>query len=150
MSSPTECPGNSVRPVSSLLRPIVLLFCVAATAASSASSSSLKNARLAESQQDYDRAVVEYTKAAREHPNDRNLHESLEQAKLRAAQDHFTRARRLSSTGKLEEALIEYQLASELNPTNSAIQDEMRTIRSQLRAKIAVNEEGKTQLETLI
>jgi len=133
-----------------LFRQIALLFCVAATAASCASSSSLKNARLAESQQDYDRAVVEYTKAAREHPNDRNLHESLEQAKLRAAQDHFTRARRLSSTGKLEEALIEYQLASELNPTNSAIQDEMRTIRSQLRAKIAVNEEGKTQLETLI
>src|SRR6476619_115113 len=104
MSLPTECPANSLRRVSALFRQIALLLCVTITAASCASSSSLKNAYLAESQQDFDRAVVEYTKAAREHPNDRNIHESLEQAKLRAAQDHFTRARRMSSVGKLEEA----------------------------------------------
>ncbi len=52
--------------------------------------------------------------------------------------------------GKLDEALVEYQLALELNPTNQTIHDEMRTARTQMRAKIAVNEEGKTRLETLI
>ena len=115
-----------------------------------ATSSSIRAARLAESQQDYDRAVVEYTKVVRARPNDRMARASLEQAKLRAAQDHFTRARRMASVGKVEEALVEYQLAAELNPSNQSILDEMRTARAQLRAKIAVNEEGKTRLETLI
>ena len=119
-------------------------------AAACATSAALREARLAESRQDFDRAVIEYTKVVRQHPDDRNARASLEQAKLRAAQDHFTRARRLSSIGKLEEALVEYQLASELNPTHQAIQDEMRTARAQIRAKIAINEEGKTRLETLI
>jgi general secretion pathway protein D len=115
-----------------------------------ATNAAIRDARLAEAQQDFDRAVIEYAKAVRAHPDDRNARASLEQAKLRAAQDHFTRARRLASVGKLEEALIEYQISLELNPTNQTIQDEMRTARAQMRAKIAVNEEGKTRLETLI
>ena len=86
----------------------------------------------------------------RARPDDRTARASLEQAKKRAAQDHFTRARRMASIGKLEEALVEYQLAAELDPTHQSIQDEMRTARSQLRAKIAVDQEGKTRLETLV
>ena len=105
-----------------------------------ATNPALRDARLAEAQQDFDRAVIEYTKAVRANPDDRNARASLEQAKLRAAQDHFTRARRLASVGKLDEALVEYQLALELNPTNQTIHDEMRTARTQMRAKIAVNE----------
>jgi general secretion pathway protein D len=133
-----------------VIRYLMIALCLASLAAGCAAGGALRAARLAESQQDFDRAVVEYTKALRARPNDRTLRASLEQAKLRAAQDHFTRARRLASIGKLEEALIEYQLAAELNPTNGAIQDEMRTARAQIRAKIAVSAEGKTQLETLI
>ncbi len=41
---------------------------------------------------------------------------SLDRAKLRASQDHFARARRHAATGRTEEALVEYQLAAELNP----------------------------------
>ena len=115
-----------------------------------ATSDAMRAARLAESQQDFDRAVVEYTKVVRANPDDRTARASLEQAKIRASQDHFTRARRLSAIGKLEESLIEYQLALELNPANRAAQDEMRSVRTQIRAKIAVSEEGKTRLETLI
>ncbi len=128
--------------------PFLLSLTIAATGC--ATNAALRDARLAEAQQDFDRAVIEYTKAVRANPDDRNARASLEQAKLRAAQDHFTRARRLASVGKLDEALVEYQLALELNPTNQTIHDEMRTARTQMRAKIAVNEEGKTRLETLI
>ena len=59
-------------------------------------------------------------------------------------------ARRLASTGKLEEALVEFQMAAELNPANGDIQDELRSTRAKLRAKVPVTREGKTQLETLI
>lgn len=115
-----------------------------------ATSTALRTAHDAEAQQDYDRAIVEYTKILKTRPNDRNVRASLEQAKLRSAQDHFTRGRRLAATGKLEEALVEFQLASELNPTASEVQAAVQSTRAQLRAKIAVSEEGRTHLETLV
>ena len=45
---------------------------------------------------------------------------------------------------------MEYELASELNPTSGAVDDELRSTRNQLRAKIAVAREGKTRLQTLV
>jgi general secretion pathway protein D len=134
------------------MRPVHLIFvaCLVAGAAGCATSSALRAAHAAESQQDFDRAVIEYTKVARERPNDRTVRASLEQAKLRASQDHFARGRRLASIGKLEEALIELQLAGELNPLNVDVQEEIGRTRAQLRAKIAVNNDGKTRLETII
>ena len=107
-------------------------------------------ARDAEARQDYDIAVAEYTKLLRENPDHKDARLGLERAKLRASQDHFARGRRLAATGKLEEALVEYQIASELNPANSDIQTELQDTRRQLRTKVAVREDGKTRLESLI
>src|ERR1700682_5546918 len=55
----------------------------------------------AERRQDYDRAVVEYPKPVRLHPDDTEARLGLERARLRAAADHFQRGRRLAATGKL-------------------------------------------------
>jgi len=129
---------------------VALFACLVAGSVGCATAAAMRAGQRAESQQDYDRAVIEYTKAVRERPSDRNVRASLEQAKMRAAQDHFARGRRLASIGKLEEALVEFQIAGELNPTNGSVQEEMSRARSQLRAKIAVAEEGKTRLETVI
>jgi general secretion pathway protein D len=125
---------------------------VAVTLVSCASSSggSLKVAMDAEMSQNYDIAVAEYTKILRAKPDSRDARQGLERAKMRASQDHFTRARRLSATGKLEEALVEYQAAAELNPANNDIERELQDTRSQLRAKVAVADNGKTRLESLI
>ena len=111
---------------------------VAMLVACASGSGSLRVARNAETSQNYDLAVAEYTKVLRENPDSREARQGLERAKLRASQDHFTRARRLSATGKLEEALVEYQLASELNPGNAEIDRELQDTRLQLRAKIAI------------
>ena len=97
-----------------------------------------------------DRAVVEYTKAVRLHPDDTNARVGLERAKLRASEDHFQRGRRLAATGKYDQALVEYELAAEMNPTSGDVEDELRATRNKLRAKIAVAREGKTELQTLI
>ena len=99
---------------------------------------------------DYDRAVVEYTRALSERPDDYDLRIALDRAKLRASEEHFSRGRRLASTGKLDEAVVELQVAAELAPANGAIDDELRRARAQLRARVAVTREGKTRLETLI
>jgi len=139
-------------PNSSLAQPLraALLVAVTLTLVSCASTGSLRTARSAEGTQNYDVAVAEYTKVLRDNPNNREALQGLERAKLRASQDHFGKARRLAATGTLEEALVEYQLASELNPGNSDIERELQDTRTQLRAKIAVRDEGKTRLESLI
>ena len=123
---------------------------IVCTMASCATTGSLRVARNAEAAQNYDLAVAEYTKLLRENPDNRDARMGLERARLRAAQDHFTKARRLNATGNLEEALVEYQLAAELNPGNSEVDRELQETRSQLRAKVAIREDGKTRLESLI
>ena len=115
-----------------------------------ATTSNIRNGQRDEMAEDYDQAVVEYTKALRAHPDDRHARRSLERVKLRGAQEHFTRGRRLAFGGKTDEALVEYQLASELNPASKEIDDALREARTQLRTRVAVAREGKTKLETLI
>jgi general secretion pathway protein D len=115
-----------------------------------ATTASLRSGERAEQGQDYDRAVAEYTAALKKHPNDRLTQVALQRAKLRASQDHYARARRLEATGKLDEALVEFQIAAEMNPGNADIDDALRNVRTQLRTKVVVSREGKTQLETLI
>ena len=110
----------------------------------------VRSGERAEQVQDYDRAVVEYTKAVKQNPDNQTARLALERAKLRASQDHFTRGRRLEATGKPDEALVELQLAAELNPGSGDIETLLGTVRGQLRTKIAVAREGKTQLESLI
>jgi len=129
---------------------VVLALATAATLAACATGGSLRMARNAELSQNYDVAVAEYTKLLRRNPDSREARQGLERAKLRASQDHFTKARHLAATGKLEEALIEYQLASELNPANAEIERELQGTRSQLRTKVAIADSGKTRLESLI
>jgi general secretion pathway protein D len=115
-----------------------------------AATSALRDGQRAEQTQDHDRAVVEYTKAVRLRPTDTNARVALERAKLRASADHFAKGRRLSSLGKYDEALVEYQLAAELNPTSSEVDEALRATRTQLRTRVAVAREGKTDLEALI
>jgi len=129
---------------------LTLAALLAVTVVACASSGSLRVAHDAEMTQNYDMAVAEYNKVLVRDPGNRQALGGLERAKLRASQDHFTKARRLTAASKLEESLVEYQLANELNPANPEIQRELQETRSQLRAQIAVREDGKTRLESLI
>jgi general secretion pathway protein D len=121
---------------------LLVTGCAAATAT--------RVAREAETRQDYDLAIVQYTKALRQHPDDINARVGLDRAKLRASQDHFARARRLAATAKLDQALVEYEVSAELNPSNPDIDTELNTTRHELQAKVAVAHEGKTELQNII
>jgi general secretion pathway protein D len=131
-------------------RAAATLLAVCLFACGCAASGALRRGSDAERRQDYDLAVVEYTKALRLRPDDVNARIALERSKLRAAQDHFMRGRRFAATGRFDQALVEYEVASELSPTNGDVDQELRATRNKLRAKIAVAREGKTELQTLI
>ena len=127
-----------------------LLLLLAVFVAGCATTAALRSGERAELGQQYDLAVVEYTKALQSDPDNTAARQGLERSKLRAAQDHFTRGRRFQAAGRLDEALVELQIAAELNPGALNIDEELRAVRAQLRTRIAVTREGKTELETLI
>ena len=115
-----------------------------------ATAQALRQGRQAEFLQEYDRAIVEYTKVLREDPDNRDARQGLDRVKVRSAIEHFTRGRRLAQSGRLEDALVELQIAAELNPASGDVEDLLGTVRSQLRNKVAVSREGRTELESLI
>ena len=142
---------SALQPVPELRRRgVTATLALCLLAAGCASSGALRRGRDAEQRRDYDVAVVEYTKAVRLHPDDANARLALDRAKLRASQDHFARGRRLAATGRLDQALVELEVASELNPGDGDVDDELRATRNKLRAKVAVAREGKTELQTII
>lgn len=121
-----------------------------ACSAACATAGSLRAGQRAEQAQNYDLAVAEYTKALRAKPDDRDARVSLDRARLRAADAHFSLGRRLASRNRFEEALIELQIANELNPASADIEAELRRARAGLRAKLALGSEGQTALQTLV
>ena len=127
-----------------------LVIVLASALAGCATASSLRVAHAAEQAQDYDRAVVEYRRVLRTQPGNGEARISLERARLRAAQQHAVRGRQFAGNGRFEDALVEYQLAAELNPTDSAVDAALKDIRQKLRTKVQVDHDGRTQLQALI
>ena len=127
-----------------------LVATVVVVAAGCASSASFRNGKQAERERNYDRAVIEYTRALQDRPHDRDAQLGLDRAKLRAAQTHYADGRRLAGLSRWEDALAEYQIAYDLNPTAGDIERELRETRNRVRMKLAAREEGQTELEALI
>jgi general secretion pathway protein D len=129
---------------------LAAVLAVAALTSACAAAAASRRGRDAEFRRDYDRAVVEYTKALRLDPDSGSARSGLERNKARATDEHLQRARRLAAVGKFDEAVVEYGVAAELSPANSTVDEELRTTRNKLRAKVAVTREGKTELQNLI
>jgi tetratricopeptide (TPR) repeat protein len=115
-----------------------------------ASGNSMKLAEQAERRSDFDRAVVEYTNVLRKNPDNHAARTSLQRVRIRASEEHYLRGRRLSASERYQEAALELQLATELNPTNTSADAELREVRRRLRTKVAVERGDKTELEALI
>jgi len=115
-----------------------------------ATTSGLRSGERAELAQDYDLAVVEYTRALEQDPSNRAAQQGLDRSKLRAAQDHYTRGRRFYVASRLDQALVELEVAAELNPADTTVGDLLNTVRAQLRTQTPRAGAGKTDLETLV
>jgi len=115
-----------------------------------ATTGAMRDARKAERRQNHDRAIIEYSKVLRLNPEDKEARIGLSRAKHRASLAHFAHARRLSARNELDEALIEYQIAFELNPSSGDIELELESTKNKLKAKLAVNRNSLTKLESLV
>ena len=126
---------------------VLVLVCLGGTGCATRAQDRAHSAELSEN---YDAAVLEYTRALRERPDDRGLGRDLERAKLRAGQYHYALGRRLAGLGNYDDALVEYQIAAEMNPSSGDIRDALRETRVAVQTRLAAREDGQTQLETLI
>jgi type II secretory pathway component GspD/PulD (secretin)/Flp pilus assembly protein TadD len=70
---------------------------------------------------DWDTAVEHYRKAVQEEPKKPEYKIALERAMISASQIHLDQARILEARGQLEDALRQYQRASEFDPPNRQI-----------------------------
>jgi general secretion pathway protein D len=104
----------------------------------------------AERRDDFDQAIAAYAQALAADPENIEIATSLKRARLRGSTVHFTKGRRAAGAGKYEEALVEFQLALELNPASGEAEAAVREMRAALRTKMAVRKDGTTQLESLI
>jgi len=123
------------------------LALVLVAALAGCASNALKQARVADELRDVDLAVASYTKAVREHPNNQEAVQGLERARLRASENHLYAGRRLVAQGRYEDAQLELQIATELNPTNAAAETELQQVRVRIREKLSRPETGPTDLE---
>jgi general secretion pathway protein D len=110
----------------------------------------LTRARQADELRDYDTAVAQYAKVVREHPTNQNARLALERAKLRASDAHLARGRRYLAIGRYDDAALELQIATDLNPTNGDVERDLRAARAAVRARLAAPPEGTTALEGVL
>ena len=139
-------PGAGSSRTSRLLLVCVMLTVVAACA----TAGGMRQAQNAEQAQDFDLAVAHYSRIVRAEPDNREARLGLERAKLRASEVHLGRGRRVFSQGRYDDAVVELQVAYELNPTSGVIEDDLRMARAAQRAKLAAPAEGETALESVL
>jgi general secretion pathway protein D len=101
-----------------------------------ATSAAFRAGEKADRSHDYDRAVLEYSKAVKEHPDNVQYRRSLEAARIRASTEHTTAARRLAGRGLYKEAMDEYTLALDLNPASTTLPSEIREVEAQRDAGV--------------
>ena len=118
-----------------LLRPATLLLVVLAvtllTAADSARSSYNKG-QDAEKRQDYERAFDYYQEAYRQKPKDLRYRAAYEHTKFLAGAAHVHRGQLLRDSGKLDEAVVEFQKAASIDPSSFIAQQELRRTQDQI------------------
>ena len=150
MSSTPRTPKHPRSPQKWSAVETLLVWGAIALFSAACATSARDRARIAEQAENFDEAVVEYTRALQGRPGDRALQRDLERAKLRAAQYHYAQGRRQTGIGNYEEALVEYQIASELNPEGGEIQDALRDTRQAVQTQLVARRDGLTALEAVI
>lgn len=110
-----------------------LLLLAAVSVTGCATSAAFRAAQVAERRGDYDRAVIEYSRALKQHPSNARYRQYLERVRIRAAQDHHMAAERLTGRGLYKEALDELVLAADLAPNAASIRDEIVQLKERMR-----------------
>jgi general secretion pathway protein D len=93
-----------------------------------------RRAEIASQTGNWDDAVLYWTQAVEQEPANIAYRGNLLRARVRASQVHFEQGKDFYAAGVLERALVEYQQAVQLDPSNQYAQVELRRVRDELAA----------------
>ncbi len=93
-----------------------------------------RQAEIASQSGDWDNAVLYWSRAVDQDPTNIAYKGALLRAKVRASQEHFEKAKQFHEAGVLERALVEFQQAVQLDPSNQYAQVELKKVRDELDA----------------
>lgn len=114
-----------------LLVPVLL----AALVASCAANASFRKAESAEVAGNWDEAVLRYLEALDNDPGNIKYRAALLRAKIKASQAHFEKGKQFEKANVIERALVEYQQAAQLDPTNQYAAAQLEHVRRALVAQ---------------
>jgi len=131
---------SKIREVTVRLPILLLLLAVLLPIASCTSHLASRQAEIAAQRGDWDEAVLGYMKALEQSPENLEYRASLMRAKIKASQDHFEKGKEYEKAGVVERALIEYQQAVQLDPTNQYALAQLENVREAYAAQRASRE----------
>ena len=95
--------------------------------------------------QNFDQAVLSYSKAVALKPGQTRYTVALARAKLKASTEHFEKGRRYFESGQLDLAIAEFQQTLLLNPSNQHADNELQRATREKRRR----EAGPSEIEQL-
>ena len=113
---------RAFRPASALL----LAFALVLSSSAENSKSLYKKGQLAEARQNYEQAYDLYKKAYDQTPQDVSYRSAYERLRFLAGASHVHRGQLLREAGRLQEAMVEFQKASEIDPSSAIAKQEIK------------------------
>jgi len=117
-----------------IVRALALLLALAPLAGCT-SHLAYRQAETAAQHGDWDKAVLQYMKALEDDPENITFRASLMRAKIKASQAHFEKGQEFEKAGVTERALVEYQQAAQLDPTNQYAKARLEHVRQNYLAQ---------------
>src|SRR5258708_24680524 len=117
-----------------LLR-LLLLSLLTAVVAGCAANASFRKAESAAESGQWDDAALQYLNAVENDPGNIKYRAALLRAKIKASQAHFEKGKEFEKAAALERALVEYQQATQLDPTNQYAAAQLDHVRRSMIAQ---------------
>jgi general secretion pathway protein D len=137
---------------SRLLLYLILAGTIVVPAVAESAESAFRSGDRAEKKNDLDSAFQAYKQAHDAKPNDPKYMASYLRLRLYASTQHIRAGQALSDEGKLQEAMAEFRLAAQIDPSSFEAMGQVRRIADQIQKQIREKDlaaQSKTQSSTL-
>src|SRR5579884_1581123 len=112
----------------------LLIFALLLPLAAESAKSLYKQGQIAEARQNYEQAYELYKQAFDKNPTDISYRSAFERLRFLAGASHVHRGQLLRDAGRLQEALAEFQKASEIDPSSAIAKQEINVTQEMIDA----------------
>jgi general secretion pathway protein D len=135
-----------MKKIGRILGAVIVLFSLTVGGYADEANSAFKRGIKAESQNNYDEAFEAYSQAHSLKPKDARYFTSYTRLRFYAAIEHVRRGQSLRDSGKLQEAVAEFQRAVDIDPTNFTAKGEVAHTQEMIKKEARAEEAAKPPL----